>query len=449
MNPSSKQTVAVIGAGGHVGFGLALCIAEAGHHTYGVDINEAVVKSISAGQVPFVEENAERLLAHVLRSGQLTMTTDIAVVRECDVVVIVMGTPIDENLNPVMMPLIQLFHSLKPYLHCGQLLVLRSTVSPETTDNVRALVEKTTGLMVSKDIALVFAPERVVQGKSLLEIPRLPQLIGASDEESFRKAEAFFKTFVRNKCIHLTPVEAELAKLMCNMARYSSFALANEFSLIADEYNSNVHRIFEACSYDYPRFRLPSPGANVSGPCLFKDGFFLTQHFPFPELILTAFKINESMPVHIFRKIQKATRVRKVAILGLAFKAGSDDTRYSLSYKLKKLLAGAGYEVVAVDPNVKEHSDFSVLSGSDCVVLMTPHEEFRDLTQLNAFVKNETCLYVDLWGFWPESRELFQNGGFHGWEISRSSPQRKGKEHVPVVHTVLQVEQSEARHHRE
>jgi UDP-N-acetyl-D-mannosaminuronic acid dehydrogenase len=449
MNLARKQTVAVIGAGGHVGFGLTLCIVEGGYHTYGVDINEAVVKSISAGQVPFVEEGAEEMLARVLQSDRLTMTTDISVVRECDVVVIVMGTPIDENLNPIMMPLIQLFDSLKPYLHRGQLLVLRSTVSPGTTDNIRALVEKTTGLMVSEDIALVFAPERVVQGKSLLEIPSLPQLIGAYDETDFRRAEEFFRAFVRNKCIRLTPVEAELAKLMCNMARYTSFALANEFSLITDEYNSNVHRILDACSYDYPRFRVPSPGPNVSGPCLFKDGFFLTERLPFPELILTGFKINESMPAHIFKKIKKQTGVYKVAILGLAFKAGSDDTRYSLSYKLKKLLASAGYEVVAVDPNVKEHSDFSVLAGSDCVVLMTPHQEFRDLTQLNDFVKKETCLYVDLWGFWPETRERSQNGCFHGWEIRRSSPQREGKERVSVVLEVLERGQSETPHYRE
>lgn len=416
-----------------MGFGLTLCIVEGGHYVYGVDINEAVVKSISAGRVPFIEEDAEETLARTLQTGRLKMTTDISVVAECDVVVIILGTPIDENLNPMIMPLIQLFDSLKPYLHAGQLLVLRSTVSPGTTDNIRTLVEKTTGLTVSEDVALVFAPERVVQGKALLEIPALPQLIGAYDENSFRRAEEFFQTFVHNKCIRLTPVEAELAKLMCNMARYISFALANEFSLIADEYNSNVHRIFEACSYDYPRFRVPTPGPNVSGPCLFKDGFFLAERFPFPELILTGFKINESMPVHIFKKIRKKTGVHKVAILGLTFKAGSDDTRYSLSYKLKKLLEGAGYDVVAVDPSIKEHSDFQVLAGSDCVVLMTPHREFSDLAHLNNIVKKENCWYVDLWGFWLESRTRSQNGCFHGWEISRPVAQRESEERVPVA----------------
>lgn len=417
MSAAGKQKVAVIGAGGHVGLGLTLCIADAGHRVHGVDINERTVKLVASGKAPFVEEGAEEMLARVLASGRLTMTTDLSVVGECDVVVIVLGTPIDENLNPIMLPLIQLFDSLKPYLHQGQLLVLRSTVSPGTTDNVRALLEKTTGLNVAEDIFLVFAPERVVQGKSLAEIPALPQLIGAYDEGSFRKAEEFFGTFVRNKCIRLSPVEAELAKLMCNMARYISFALANEFSLIADEYNSNVHRIFEACSYDYPRFRVPSPGPNVSGPCLFKDGFFLAERFPFPELILTAFKINESMPVHVFKKIRKKTGVHKVTILGLTFKPGNDDTRFSLSYKLKKLLEGAGFEVAAVDPYLPKYAEFNVLAGSDCVVVMTPHSEFRDLARLNGIVNKENCWYIDLWGLWPESRERSQTGCFHAWEI--------------------------------
>ncbi len=438
MSPAGKQKVAVIGAGGHVGLGLTLCIADAGHRVYGVDINEAVVKGISAGKVPFIEEGAEEMLTRVLQSGRLTMTTDLSVVAECDVVVIVMGTPIDENLNPIMLPLIQLFDSLKPYLRRSQLLVLRSTVSPGTTDNVRALVEKTTGLTVTEDLYMVFAPERVVQGKSLHEIPSLPQLIGAYDDGSFRKAEEFFSTFVHNRCIRLTPVEAELAKLMCNMARYISFALANEFSLIADEYNSNIHRIFEACAYDYPRFRVPTPGPNVSGPCLFKDGFFLAERFPFPELILTAFKINESMPVHIFKKIRKKTGVHKVTILGLTFKAGNDDTRFSLSYKLKKLLEGAGYEVAAVDPFLPEHSNFGALANSDCVVLMTPHPQFRDLAQLNEVVKKDNCWYVDLWGFWPESRERSQTGCFHGWEIGWAGRQREGKGSAAPKQPVLE-----------
>jgi UDP-N-acetyl-D-mannosaminuronic acid dehydrogenase len=260
-----------------------------------------------------------------------------------------------------------------------------------------------------------------VQGKSITENRTLPQLVGAYNDRSFERAERFFHTFVDNKCLRLTPVEAELAKLMCNMARYVGFALANEFALIADEYQANIHRIFDAASYGYPRFTVPSPGPNVSGPCLFKDGFFLVEHFPFADLIFTAFKINENMPVQIMKKIRARHGIRKTGILGMTFKSGSDDTRYSLSFKLKKLLLGGGYTTVCVDPHVPEMADMSVLAGCDCLVLMTPHPEFADLRSLLRQVDNENCLLVDLWGFWPELRGRSENG----YVVAKDVPQAR------------------------
>lgn len=414
-----KENVAVIGAAGHVGLGLTLSIASAGHHVFGIDINEEALQSIREGRIPFHEEGGEAALEAVLRAERLTLTSDLSRVAECGVVIVILGTPIDENLNPVVAPLHNLFRSLAPHFKKNQMIILRSTVSPGTTDSIRSALARESGWRVGEDIFMVYAPERVVQGKSLAEIRNLPQIIGAYDKLSFRKAEEFFKTFVKNRCISVTPCEAELAKLMCNMARYTTFAIANEFYLVADQYKANIHRILDACGYDYPRFNLPSPGANVAGPCLFKDGFFLAQWFPFPDLILTAFKINESMPVHIFKKIQAQSGIRKVGILGLTFKAQNDDTRYSLSFKLKKLLEAAGYEVAAADPFVKEHSDFSVLRGCDAVVVMTPHREFADLAALSEIIDNEKCWYVDVWGMWSAMRATSENGCFHDRDIPR------------------------------
>ncbi len=412
-----RENVAVIGAAGHVGLGLTLSIADAGHQVFGIDINQAAIETIRRGEVPFVEEGAERMLAHVLANGSLAMTSDLAVIADCSVVIVILGTPIDENLNPVVAPLHNLFRALRPHLRKGQMIVLRSTVSPGTTNSIRAALERETEWRIGGNLFLVYAPERVVQGKSLAEIRTLPQIIGAYDRLSFQMAERFFSTFVENRCLHISPCEAELAKLMCNMARYTAFAVANEFYLIADQYQANIHRIFDACGYDYPRFNLPTPGANVSGPCLFKDGFFLAQWFPFPELILSAFKINESMPVHIFKKIQAHREIRKVGVLGLTFKSGSDDTRYSLSFKFKKLLEAAGFEAACVDPHLPNERDFSRLRGCDAVVLMTPHAEFADLHAFAEIVDNTNCLYVDIWGFWPSMRGQSANGCFYGREI--------------------------------
>lgn len=415
------ENVAVIGAAGHVGLGLTLSIANAGHKVFGIDINEEALATIRGGRIPFIEQDAEAMLARVLAAERLVMTSDLSVVSRCRIVIVILGTPIDENLNPVVAPLHDLFRSLRPHLRKGQMIVLRSTVSPGTTDCVRAALERDGAWRVGEDIYLIYAPERVVQGKSLAEIRSLPQIIGAYDKLSFRGAEEFFSSFVANRCLFVSPCEAELAKLMCNMARYAAFAIANEFYLIADQYQANIHRILDACSTDYPRFSLPSPGANVSGPCLFKDGFFLAQWFPFPELVLTAFKINESMPVHIFRKIQARRSIRKVGVLGLTFKAGSDDTRYSLSFKMKKLLEASGYDVASVDPHLPGHNEFSVLRGCDAVVLMTPHTAFASLNDLTDIVDNDRCWYVDIWGFWPAMRGISENGCFFGREIPRAA----------------------------
>jgi len=412
-----EQTVAVVGAAGHVGLGLSVCVADAGHHVFGIDIDESAVATVSAGKVPFVEDGAEEALHRVLSNGCLTMTTDNSVVARSDVVIVIMGTPIDENLNPVILPLLRLLATLKPHFRKGQLIILRSTVSPGTADTVRTTIENLTGLEVGRDLYLVFAPERVLQGKSLQEIPRLPQLVGAYEDASFLRAKEFFETFVRSKCLQLTPVEAELGKLMCNMARYVTLAIANEFSLIAKEYDANVHRIFDACSFEYPRFNLPTPGPNVAGPCLFKDGFFLIERVPFPELVLTAFKINESMPMHIFKMIKSKPEIHKVVILGLTFKAGNDDTRYSLSFKLKKLLEAAGYEVSGFDPLLPEWNDRQALRGSECAILMTPHAQFADLGSLMDWIAEERCWYIDLWGFWPEMRSRSQGGCFYAHDV--------------------------------
>ena len=416
-----NEKVAVIGAAGHVGLGLTLSIVDAGHQVFGIDINQSAIDTVNRGEIPFVEEGAATMLARVLANGRLTMTADFAAIANCSVIIVILGTPIDENLNPVVAPLHNLFRSIRPHLRNGQMIVLRSTVSPGTTDSIRSTLERETQWRVGANLFLVYAPERVVQGKSLVEIRSLPQIIGAYDRLSFQTAEKFFSTFVENRCLHVTPCEAELAKLMCNMARYTAFAVANEFYLIADQYQANIHRIFDACGYDYPRFAVPSPGANVSGPCLFKDGFFLAQGFPFPELILNSFKINESMPVHIFRKIQLHREIRKVGVLGLTFKSGSDDTRYSLSFKLKKLIESAGYEAACIDPYLPKYKDFSQLRGCDAVVLMTPHAEFTNLNSLAEIVDNGRCLYVDVWGFWSAMRGKSANGCFYGVEIPQQS----------------------------
>lgn len=415
--------VAVIGGAGHVGLGMCLVLADAGLTVDGVDVNEAANATIMAGTMPSLEQQGEAYLAAALRGGRLRMTSDASVVSQTGVVVIILGTPIDENLNPRFGHLKSLLVSLKPFLRRGQLIVLRSTVSPGTTERVRALIERLLGWECGRDYGLVFAPERVLQGHSIKELTSLPQLIGAFDDRSYEQAVQFFATYVRNECIRLTPVEAELGKLITNMNRYLSFAFANEIHLLADIWSANANRIIDAINRDYPRLRIPRPGPNVGGPCLYKDGYFLLERIPFPELISAAFKINEGMTAQIAMKIERMPHVQRVGILGMSFKADNDDLRNSLSFKLRKQLDNGAYEVACVDPFHAEYQDVSTLRGADCIVLMTPHSSFADLGRVAAWVGNPECQVVDIWGFWSDMRYESRNGIFRlGDAVAASTP---------------------------
>jgi UDP-N-acetyl-D-mannosaminuronic acid dehydrogenase len=333
-------------------------------------------------------------------------------VREADVIVIVLGTPIDENLNPRFGILKELMRTIEPFLRPGQLIVLRSTVSPGTTARVKELIEQLRGWQLGEDFYLVFGPERVLQGRSIEELESLPQIVGAFDDESFSRAEAFFSSYVQNECIRLSPVEAELGKLVTNMARYLSFAFANEVYLIADTWGANANRMIDAINRDYPRLGIPRPGPNVGGPCLYKDGYFLLERLPFPDLISTSFKINEGMTAQIAIKIEKMPNIQKIGILGMTFKADNDDVRNSLSFKLRKQLDNGIHELVCVDPFVEQYSDFEQLQGADCLVLMTPHTEFSDLKRIARLVNNPDCQVIDIWGFWQGMRYQSDNGVF-------------------------------------
>lgn len=413
--------VAVIGAAGHVGLPLALVLADQGNDVVGIDINESAVEEINGGSMPFYEEGADTLLKKSLISGNFRMTTDLSRVEKSDVIVIILGTPVDENFNPILSGLVRLIDNLCPFLHRGQKIILRSTVSPGTTDRVKKTIEKKTGLVEGEDFDLVYAPERVLQGKAISEIKHLPHIIGAYSEECFERIGGFFDTFSDASRHHVKPVEAEIGKLITNMTRYVNFALANEFHMIADLHGANVNRIIDVCNDDYPRLHLPGPGPNVGGPCLFKDGWFLIEKVPFNDLIVTSFRINEGMPAQIVTKLEKDESIESVAILGMAFKANSDDTRNSVSFKLKKQLEFRGYDVRCVDPHVPGYDDWSALEGVDALVLMTPHKEFADLAGVMQRVKNPEALVVDIWGFWDEMRYRSNNGYFRYEDYEEST----------------------------
>lgn len=414
--------IGIVGGAGHVGLPLGLVLADSGFPVTLIDEAEDRLRRISNAMLPFFEQGGEELLSDVLDAGRLDVTTELSAVGDCAVIFVVIGTPIDDHNNPEMDGLRGLMEDILPYLKEGHLVVFRSTHYPGTTDIMCDYLEAE-GFTVGDDVYVSYAPERIAQHKALEELVTLPQLIGANDDESHEMTEALFQTFLDAECHRLNPTEAELGKLFTNMWRYLTFATANEFYLIADSFASNhdvnVHRIIDRTSDEYPRFDVPSPGANVGGPCLSKDGWFLVDNIPFNELVSSSYQINEGLPSEIIQRMrQMEENPEKVTILGMTYKADSDDVRNSVSFKMRKQLHLKGItNVVEIEPNVAGFDDWSEMADSDWVILMTPHDEFSDLRSLRSTIANDDCLYCDLWGFWESMKYSSDNGYFYGAQV--------------------------------
>jgi UDP-N-acetyl-D-mannosaminuronic acid dehydrogenase len=400
--------VAVIGAGGHVGFPFSCVIANAGHTVYGIDVNQSAVDQLNKGFVPYVEEGAVEFLQENLRKESLLFTTDFDFIKDVDVVAIMIGTPVDGEGNARLDDLFDFLDTtLIPRMRKHQLIVLRSTVSPGTTEVLKKHINNAKQWVEGMDYFLVFCPERVVQGKSIIETTKLPQIVGAFNDFSYRTAKEFFSTFITNQIFQLTPKEAELGKLMTNMYRYVTFAFANEMWMIGEKHGVNIDKVIDACNFDYPRMDVPHPGPNVGGPCLFKDGRFLLSDIPFGDLIQTSFLINEGMPEYVFNRIKELNpQIDKVLILGATFKKGCDDTRNSLSFKMRKVCKKHGVQSWMIDPfhiedlNVPREGEF------DAVIVMTPHDEFMDGKEMayNISLFRKDCIIADVWKMFPESK---------------------------------------------
>lgn len=405
------STVSVVGAGGHVGFPFSVVVANAGHMVYGIDINSPLCTKMNAGFIPYVEHGVSEPLKTALSAGNLFFTTKTNVITKSDVIAIMIGTPVDSENNPRLDELLNFIkYELVDNFRKGQLIILRSTVSPGTTELIRDILDSETGQEEGKDYHLVFCPERVAQGHGIEESKKFPQLIGAFNEIGFVKASAFFKTFVENDCFFLTPREAEIGKLITNMYRYVNFALANEFYMISHDQSVNIHKVIEACNKDYPRMNLPLPGPNVGGPCLFKDGRFLITDVPYADLINTSFLINEGMPDFIFKQIKSLRSdglvFKKILILGMAFKANNEDTRNSLSFKMRKVAIKNGCDVICIDPFIAKYRTENLTPIQyDAIILMTPHDKFKDWLSENLSYLMQDTVIVDMWKHFPESKK--------------------------------------------
>jgi len=369
--------VTIVGGAGHVGIPLVLALAEAGLRVNINDLNQDSLAALQAGRLPFIEQGAESVLSKALAGKRLVFTNTPDRISTGGPVIITIGTPIDEFLNPVRRVVQTCIDGILPRLTDGQLVVLRSTVFPGTTDWLASYLESR-----GRKLKVAFCPERVVQGYGLKELREMPQIISGCTPEAERGAVDLFER-IAPEVVVVSPLEAEFAKLFANAYRYIEFAATNEFYLITKTAGVDYQRVLTAMKHNYPRLKsMPRPGY-AAGPCLVKDTMQLTA-FARNQFGLghNALLINEGLVLHVIDDLKRRYDLANmtVGLLGMAFKAESDDTRASLSYKFKNVLSGQTRAVLTTDPFVTTDPDLKpldeVIAKSDLMILCAPHSAF-------------------------------------------------------------------------
>ena len=393
--------ITVVGGAGHVGIPLVLAFAEAGLTVNVNDLNETALATLRSGKLPFIEHGAAPLLARALAGNKLLFTSSPGAIDRTGPVVITIGTPVDEFLNPVQKEVQNCVDSLLPHISDDQLLILRSTVYPGTTGWLHDYLKR-----LGRRNGVAFCPERVVQGYGIKELGEMPQIVSATSPDAEKEASEIFRR-IAPELVVVKPIEAEFAKLFNNAYRYIEFAASNQFYMIAKSAGADYRAIMRAMKQNYPRARsFPGPGFSA-GPCLFKDTMQLAAYARNQfGLGHAAMQVNEGLVLQLVDDLRRGYEISSmtVGLLGMAFKAEIDDTRSSLSYKLKHALEICARGVLTTDPFVTTDPNIlpfdHVIDHSDLLILCAPHSVYAE-----ADLKGKPV--VDVWGFLKNANVVY------------------------------------------
>jgi len=319
--------------------------------------------------------------------------------------VITLGTPSFSHIEIDMRDIRSALDDLLGVLAPGHALTLRSTVAPGTTDFVAGYLAKHRGFEIGEEVFVAHAPERIAAGRFLAEIDTLPCIIGGVGARSGEVTAELFGVFDA-PIVQTTPVQAELAKIWTNILRYTNFALPNLLMMDCEQAGANVFEVIDLINRDYPRGGIARPGF-TAGTCLRKDFTFSEERSAAPGMLLAVSRVNESVPLFLLEGAKRrlgSLANRRVAVLGLAFKADTDDERDSLSHKLVRLLERELADVAVHDPLVATPTASlqEALEGAEVVVMATNHSQFCTLATLAAIADGAAadCLVVDPWNCW-------------------------------------------------
>ena len=398
----STAGVAVVGLG-RVGLPLALSFADRGLDVIGIDNDAARLAAIADGRMPFSESGAQELLERVRPS--LSLSERVADAAPARHIVLTLGTPSFSHIEIDMRDIRSALDDLLPVLAPGHSLILRSTIAPGTTTFVAGYLEKNRGFRVGEDVFVAHAPERIAAGRFLAEIDTLPCIIGGVGARSGEVAAELFGCFDA-PIVQTTPVQAELAKIWTNILRYANFALPNLLMMDCERYDANVFDVIDLINRDYPRGGIAQPGF-TAGTCLRKDFTFSEERSNAPGMLLAVSRVNESVPLFLLEGAKRrlgGLENRRVAVLGLAFKADTDDERDSLAHKLVRLLERELADVTIHDPLVPTPTATleEALADAELVFVAANHSTFRtpDTLAAIAALGAGDPLVVDPWDCW-------------------------------------------------
>tara|TARA_Y100000817_G_scaffold285089_1_gene252087 strand:+ start:462 stop:1625 length:1164 start_codon:yes stop_codon:yes gene_type:complete len=385
-----KADIVIVGGAGHIGLPLGMLFANKGKKVILYDKDKKNVSKINNLQMPFMEEGGSKLLEK--NKNRILATTDKKSLQNAKIIIVCIGTPV-KNSKPDLAFFFKMFREVKKYLSPNKLLVIRSSIYPGTCFKIQKFLG-------SKFKNISYCPERVVQGKSISELPKLPQIISGVSKKSINQSKQLFKLICK-KIIVTSILEAELIKLFSNAWRYINFSISNQFYTICDKFDVNFKNLRQNMIEGYDRNKSIPKAGFAAGPCLYKDtaqlNAFLQNSF---TLGIAATKINQGFPKFIYlkmrNKFKKKLKYKKIGILGVAFKSNIDDIRDSLSIDLYNFLKKKGLKVNISDDYVtmnKIMNKKQLIKDSDIIILGVPHSSYKKIK----IPKNKYL--IDTWGF--------------------------------------------------
>ena len=382
-----KYKVCVIGLG-YIGLPSAALLASCGHTVIGVDLDESVVETINRGDIHIVEPDLDAYVRSAVTAERLKAYTQV---QSADIFMICVPTPFHEGGDipqPNIDYVLAATKSIAPLLQPGNKVILEST-SPVGTTGAIAELLKAEGIETSK-LHIAYCPERVLPGKIMTELVQNDRVVGGLTPEAAKSVANFYRSFVSGEVLETDAATAEMCKLTENSFRDVNIAFANELSMLCSKEGIDVWKLIQLANR-HPRVNILQPGPGVGGHCIAVDPWFIVSRDPKnARMIRSAREVNNAKTDWVIHQIEsgieditkKNGKPPVIACLGLAFKADIDDLRESPALQIALAMKGAGHNIIAVEPNIKNHDEFdivdleAVLSHAELFVILVKHREF-------------------------------------------------------------------------